>query len=96
MRVAVQLGGLKPADLRVEFIARRVLPETSGILDLIGKYDPSSLDEPIMDQVRDELYFLLGRHFYNHAEFDKAIASFQQRERRFGRTSEQLVEKNDA
>lgn len=33
---------------------------------------------------------------FNTAEFDKAIASFQQRERRFGRTSEQLVEKNDA
>lgn len=33
---------------------------------------------------------------FNTAEFDKAIASFQQRERRFGRTSEQLVEKPDA
>ncbi|MEZ4399401.1 MAG: tetratricopeptide repeat protein [Kofleriaceae bacterium] len=54
----------------------RVLPETSGILDLIGKYDPAALDEPIMDQVRDELYFLLGRHFYNHAEFDKAVELF--------------------
>ena len=33
---------------------------------------------------------------FDTAEFDKAIASFQQRERRFGRTSEQLVEKPDA
>lgn len=33
---------------------------------------------------------------FNTTEFDKAIASFQQRERRFGRTSEQLVEKTDA
>lgn len=33
---------------------------------------------------------------FDTAEFDKAIASFQQRERRFGRTSEQLVEKSDA
>ena len=33
---------------------------------------------------------------FDTAEFDKAIASFQQRERRFGRTSEQLVEKNNA
>ena len=33
---------------------------------------------------------------FNTAEFDKAIASYQQRERRFGRTSEQLVEKNNA
>jgi undecaprenyl diphosphate synthase len=33
---------------------------------------------------------------FDTAEFDKAIASFQQRERRFGRTSEQLVDKPDA
>jgi len=33
---------------------------------------------------------------FNTAEFDKAILSFQQRERRFGRTSEQLVEKPNA
>lgn len=33
---------------------------------------------------------------FNTAEFDKAITSFQQRERRFGRTSEQLVEPPNA
>jgi undecaprenyl diphosphate synthase len=33
---------------------------------------------------------------FNTAEFDKAILSFQQRERRFGRTSEQLVENPNA
>lgn len=33
---------------------------------------------------------------FNAAEFDKAIASYQQRERRFGRTSEQLTESPDA
>jgi undecaprenyl diphosphate synthase len=33
---------------------------------------------------------------FDTAEFDKAIVSFQQRERRFGRTSEQLVGKPDA
>lgn len=33
---------------------------------------------------------------FDTVEFDKAIVSFQQRERRFGRTSEQLVEKNNA
>jgi len=33
---------------------------------------------------------------FDTAEFDKAIASYQQRERRFGRTSEQLVEKPNA
>lgn len=33
---------------------------------------------------------------FNTAEFDKAIVSYQQRERRFGRTSEQLVESPNA
>lgn len=33
---------------------------------------------------------------FNTAEFDKAIASFQERERRFGRTSEQLIETPNA
>jgi len=55
----------------------RVLPETSGILDRIGTYDPSALDEPIMESVRDELYYLLGRHFYRQGDFDQAIGLFQ-------------------
>ena len=55
----------------------RVLPETSGILDRIGTYDPSALDEPIMESVRDELYYLLGRHFYRQGDFDQAISLFQ-------------------
>jgi len=44
-----------------------------------------------------ELYFtpILWPDF-DTTEFDKAITSFQQRERRFGRTSEQLVEKPNA
>ncbi len=33
---------------------------------------------------------------FDTAEFDRAIASYQQRERRFGRTSEQLVDKRHA
>ena len=33
---------------------------------------------------------------FDAAEFDKAIVSYQQRERRFGRTSEQLTEKPNA
>jgi tetratricopeptide (TPR) repeat protein len=55
----------------------RVLPETSGILDRIGTYDPSALDEPIMEAVRDELYYLLGRHFYRQGDFDQANTLFQ-------------------
>lgn len=61
----------------------RVLPETSGILEKIGLYDPSELEAPIMDEVRDELFYLLGRHFYRKADFDQSIALFQ----RVGRES---------
>lgn len=56
----------------------RVLPETSGILERIGSYDVSALDEPIMESVRDELYYLLGRHFYRQGDFDQAISLFTQ------------------
>ncbi|MCP4446312.1 MAG: tetratricopeptide repeat protein [Myxococcales bacterium] len=55
----------------------RVLPETSGILEKIGQYDPASLDEPVMEEVRNELYFLLGRHFYSEGDFEQAISLFQ-------------------
>ncbi len=59
----------------------RVLPETSGILEKIGTYDPKALDDPSLGSVRNELLFLLGRHFYRHGgegDFDKAISLFQQ------------------
>jgi tetratricopeptide (TPR) repeat protein len=65
----------------------RVLPETSGILQLIGSYDAKALDEPSLASVRDELLFLLGRHFYSKGgdgDFDKAIALFQQVNRTSG------------
>jgi tetratricopeptide (TPR) repeat protein len=55
----------------------RVLPETSGILDKIGTYDPSDLEQPIMEEVRDELYYLLGRHFYRQGNFDQSVTLFQ-------------------
>jgi len=59
----------------------RVLPETSGILEKIGTYDPSALNDPSLASVKDELLFLLGRHFYRHGgdgDFDKAIGLFGQ------------------
>jgi tetratricopeptide (TPR) repeat protein len=58
----------------------RVLPETSGILEKIGTYDPSALEDPSLASVKDELYFLLGRHYYRQGregDFDKAISLFQ-------------------
>jgi len=54
----------------------RVLPETSGILNLIGTYEVGALEDAMMNEVRDELYYLLGRHFYTKGEFDQAIDLF--------------------
>jgi len=59
----------------------RVLPETSGILEKIGTYDATELDDPIFDSVRAELYFLLGRHFYRVGDFDQAVELFQRVDR---------------
>ena len=55
----------------------RVLPETSGILDKIGQYDPASLSQSIFDPVRDELYFLLGNHYYRQDDLGQAVSLFQ-------------------
>ncbi len=54
----------------------RVLPETSGILEKIGAYDAAELEQPVLEDVRDELFYLLGRHYYLRGEFDQAIALF--------------------
>jgi tetratricopeptide (TPR) repeat protein len=45
-------------------------------LNLIGTYEVSALEDPMMNEVRDELYYLLGRHFYTKGEFDQAIDLF--------------------
>jgi hypothetical protein len=58
----------------------RVLPETSGILEKIGTYDPQALEDPSLSAVKDELYFLLGRHYYRRGgdgDFEKAVQLFQ-------------------
>ena len=59
----------------------RVLPETSHILEKIGTYDVRALEDPSLAPVKDELLFLLGRHYYRRGaegDFDKAIGLFQQ------------------
>lgn len=58
----------------------RVLPETSGILEKIGTYDAAQLEDPSLATVKDELYFLLGRHYYRRGgdgDFEKAIDLFK-------------------
>jgi len=62
----------------------RVLPETAGIRQKIGSYDPSALNDPSLASVKDELLFLLGRHYYNKGgdgDFEKAVSLFEQVDR---------------
>ena len=54
----------------------RELPDQAGILEKIGKYQRADLEQTALAPVRDELYFLLGRHFYNKGDFDAAIELF--------------------
>jgi TolA-binding protein len=54
----------------------REVPDSSGILDKIGKYDRKELEQPALESVRDELYFLLGKYHYNKGKFKEAVALF--------------------
>ena len=51
----------------------RKLPETSGILNLIGKYKASNLTVPQLRKVRWECQYLLGRHRYQRGAFKEAV-----------------------
>jgi tetratricopeptide (TPR) repeat protein len=51
----------------------RQLPDSTGILEKIGKYQRSELDQPALEKVRDELYFLLGKYFYQKGQFKEAV-----------------------
>jgi tetratricopeptide (TPR) repeat protein len=52
------------------------LPDSTGILDKIGKYQRSELDQPALEKVRDELYFLLGKFYYQKGNFKEAVSLF--------------------
>jgi tetratricopeptide (TPR) repeat protein len=54
----------------------RFLPESAGVLEKIGKYTKSDLDQPALEPVRDELYYLLGRYHYAKGNFKDAIDLF--------------------
>src|SRR4051812_22050268 len=54
----------------------RQLPDSTGILDKIGKYQRSELDQPALGKVRDELYFLLGKFYYQKGNFKEAVSLF--------------------
>ncbi len=50
--------------------------ESSGVLDKIGKYNRADLDQPALESVRDQLYFLLGKYSYNKGKFKDAVPLF--------------------
>ena len=55
----------------------RFLPESAGVLEKIGKYTRQDLDQPALDPVKDELYYLLGRYHYSKGNFADAVSLFQ-------------------
>jgi tetratricopeptide (TPR) repeat protein len=54
----------------------RQLPESTGILEKIGKYQRAELDQPALEKARDELYFLLGKFYYQKGNFREAVSLF--------------------
>jgi tetratricopeptide (TPR) repeat protein len=54
----------------------RFLPESAGVLEKIGKYNRQDLEQPALEPVRFELYYLLGRFHYNKGNFKEAIELF--------------------
>ena len=83
-------GGWSEADLE-PFLAMHYAPEPDLFIRTGGEERISNF--LLWQLAYTELYFTptLWPDF-NTTEFDKAIVSFQQRERRFGRTSEQLTD----
>jgi tetratricopeptide (TPR) repeat protein len=56
----------------------RDVPDSAGVLEKIGKYDRSELENPQLSAVRDELYFLLGKFNYQKNKFKEAVELFNQ------------------
>ncbi len=50
------------------------LPEGAGVLEKVGTYKPADLEDSAFDEVRDELYYLLGRFFYQKGDLGQSIA----------------------
>lgn len=75
----VQKGGAHryyPITLKWLAALSKVLPETAGILEKIGKYSRQDIEDPALDQVRPELYYLLGKQYYKQGQFEQAIELF--------------------
>jgi TolA-binding protein len=52
------------------------LPDSAGVLDKIGKYTRADLEQPALEPVRDQLFFLLGRFHYSKGNFKDALELF--------------------
>jgi tetratricopeptide (TPR) repeat protein len=55
----------------------KVLPESAGILEKIGKYSREDLEDKSLDSVRPELYYYLGRNYYFQGKLDQAVELFR-------------------
>ena len=55
-------------------IHRRELPEGAEVLQKVGTYKPTDLESEEFDEVRDELYYLLGRFYYQKGDLGQSIA----------------------
>lgn len=56
----------------------RELPEGAEVLEKIGTYKPTDLEDEDFDEVRDELYYLLGRYYYQKGDLQQGIALLDQ------------------
>ncbi|MBX7078814.1 MAG: hypothetical protein K1X88_06465 [Nannocystaceae bacterium] len=56
----------------------RELPEGALVLQKIGRYKPTDLEDEAFDDVRDELYYLLGRFYYDKGDLPQGIALLDQ------------------
>ena len=56
----------------------KFLPESAGVLEKIGKYQRADLEQPALEPVRNELYYLLGRFYYQKGDLGQSIALFGQ------------------
>lgn len=53
------------------------LADSTSVLERIGKYQKAELEQPALQSVRDQLYFLLGKYNYNKGQFNEAVSLFQ-------------------
>ena len=56
----------------------REVPDSAGVLEKIGKYDRTELENAQLSTVRDELYFLLGKFNYTKNKFKESVDLFNQ------------------